>query len=104
MLNTISLTLTLLLLVACSGSGSEAPTQTGRYEVYGVDAGDMLKLRSGPGIGYNVIVGLPNTTVLQVYDCQSTGGTRWCSVSLQNAPKTKGHVSQAYLRKIKVAA
>ncbi|MGB3244593.1 MAG: SH3 domain-containing protein [Sulfitobacter sp.] len=60
----------------------------------------MLKLRSGPGIGYNVIVGLPNKTILRVYNCQSTGGTRWCSVSLKNAPKTQGHVSQAYLRKV----
>ena len=97
---TISLTLSLVMLMACSSPGSETPTQTGRYEVYGVENGDMLKLRSGPGIDYNVIVGLPNKTVLQVYDCQSTGGTRWCSVSLQNAPETRGHVSQAYLRKV----
>jgi len=72
----------------------------GRFEVYGVEADDMLKLRAGPGIGYIVIVGLPNETVLRVKSCQQTGGTRWCSVSLDRARGLKGYVSWAYLRKM----
>ena len=100
MFQSSALMLALFALVACSESGSETPIQTGQYEVYGVEDGDMLKLRAGPGTGYNVVVGLPNTTVLRVYDCQPTGGTRWCSVSLLNTPKTRGHVSRAYLRKM----
>lgn len=88
------------MLAACSGVSSDNRTETGRYEVYGVEDGDLLKLRSGPGTGYNVIVGLPNETVLQVYRCQPTGGTRWCSVSLQGASRTRGYASQAYLRKL----
>ena len=72
----------------------------GRFEVYGVEADDMLKLRAGPGIGYIVIVGLPNGTVLRVKSCQQTGGTRWCSVSLDRARGLKGYVSWAYLRKM----
>lgn len=72
----------------------------GDYEVFGVEDEDMLKLRAGPGIGYNVIVGLPNGTNLRVHSCQQTGGTRWCIVSLKKAPRLKGHVSWAYLRKM----
>ena len=77
-----------------------AAASLGRYEVFGVEDGDMLKLRAGPGIGFNVIVGLPNGTALQVHNCEQTGGTRWCRVSLQRARGLKGYVSWAYLRKI----
>jgi len=72
----------------------------GQYEVYGVEEGDMLKMRGGPGTGFSVIVGLPNGTVLRVHSCQQTGSTRWCRVSLQQARGLKGYVSWAYLRKI----
>ncbi|SMO69875.1 SH3 domain-containing protein [Ruegeria faecimaris] len=72
----------------------------GRYEVFGVEDGDMLKMRGGPGTGYNVIVGLPNGTALRVHSCEQTGGTRWCRVSLVRARGLKGYVSWAYLRKI----
>lgn len=72
----------------------------GRYEVHGVAEDDMLKLRAGPGVGYIAILGLPNGTVLRVHSCQQTGGTRWCSVSLDMARRIKGHVSWAYLRKL----
>ncbi|WP_432653409.1 SH3 domain-containing protein [Ruegeria atlantica] len=60
----------------------------------------MLKLRAGPGVGFNVIVGLPNGTVLGVHSCEQTGGTRWCRASLQRARGLKGYVSSAYLKKI----
>lgn len=72
----------------------------GRYEVHGVAKDDMLKMRAGPGTGYDVIVGLPNGTVLRVHSCQQTGGTRWCEVSLDRARGLRGHVSWAYLRKL----
>jgi uncharacterized protein YraI len=49
--------------------------ERGDYEVMGVEGYDMLKLRAGPGIGYKVIVGLPNGTALRVHSCQQTGGT-----------------------------
>ena len=71
----------------------------GYYEVGGVTDDDMLKMRAGPGIGFKVIIGLPNGTVLRVYSCEQTGGTRWCKVSLKEARGLKGYVSWAYLRK-----
>ncbi|WP_237212454.1 SH3 domain-containing protein [Ruegeria lacuscaerulensis] len=77
-----------------------AAASLGRYEVFGVENGDMLKMRAGPGTGYIVIVGLPNGTALRVHSCEQTGGTRWCRVSLERARGLKGYVSWAYLRKI----
>ncbi|MCB1312082.1 MAG: SH3 domain-containing protein [Sedimentitalea sp.] len=70
----------------------------GYYEVHGVEGDDMLKMRAGPGTGYRVVLGLPNGTVLRVHDCDQTGGTRWCKVSLKQARGLKGYVSWAYLR------
>ncbi|MCG6557667.1 SH3 domain-containing protein [Ruegeria sp. 1NDH52C] len=72
----------------------------GRFEISGVEEDDMLKMRAGPGTGYRVILGLPNGTVLRVYTCEQTGGTRWCSVSLEQARRLKGYVNWAYLRKL----
>lgn len=77
-----------------------AAASLGLFEVSGVEEDDMLKMRAGPGTGYRVILGLPNGTVLRVYTCEQTGGTRWCSVSLEQARGLKGYVSWAYLRKL----
>ena len=92
----------LVALVLGSALGADPATaaSTGRYEVSGVEGDDMLKMRAGPGIGYIVIVGLPNGTALRVHSCQQTGGTRWCKVSLERARGLKGFVSWAYLRKL----
>ncbi|MEQ8895827.1 MAG: SH3 domain-containing protein [Roseovarius sp.] len=73
---------------------------TGRAEVAGVEAGDMLKLRAGPGLGYEVIVGLPNGTVMRTGACNRVGGTVWCEAALDRDPGTKGYVSETYLRKM----
>ncbi|NPD15982.1 SH3 domain-containing protein [Xinfangfangia sp. D13-10-4-6] len=72
----------------------------GEYEVVGVEAEDMLKMRSGPGIGYRIIVGLPNGALVRVQSCEQSGSTRWCKVSLKQARGLKGYVSAAYLRKL----
>mgnify|MGYP000854667702 CR=1 FL=1 len=68
------------------------------YEVYGVEEHDMLKMRSGPGTGFTVIVGLPNGTQLRVHSCERTGAHVWCRASLAQAGRLKGYVSQAYIR------
>ena len=70
----------------------------GFHEVTGVDEDDMLKMRTGPGTGYKVILGLPNGTQLRVHDCDQVGGTRWCEVSLRHSRKLKGFVSWHYLK------
>ncbi|WP_170482055.1 SH3 domain-containing protein [Ruegeria arenilitoris] len=101
MRSAIFLPLVVFFLSAIVLAQSATAASLGRYEVFGVEDGDMLKLRAGPGIGFNVIVGLPNGTALRVHSCEQTGGTRWCRVSLQRARGLKGFVSWAYLRKIR---
>ena len=68
------------------------------YEVYGVDEGDMLKMRAGPETGYRVLVGLPNGTVVRVSKCESSGAVQWCKVTLKEFRGLTGWVSKSYLR------
>ncbi len=91
-------TLAISLLGTFPGAVPAKTGSSGFYEVAGVEGDDMLKMRAGPGIGYRVIAGLPNGTLLRVYSCEQTGGTRWCKVSLKQARGLKGYVSWAYLR------
>lgn len=82
--------------IMCNSADAEG--WRARLEVQGVEEGDMLKMRMGPGTGFNVVVGLPNGTIVRVHSCQQTGGTRWCKVGLDQAPGLRGYVSRAYLR------
>jgi len=100
MRNAIFFPLAALFLAAIMNVEPAAAASLGRYEVFGVEDGDMLKMRGGPGTGYIVIVGLPNGTAVRVHSCEQTGSTRWCRVSLERARGLKGYVSWAYLRKI----
>lgn len=73
--------------------------QRGNYTVVGVEDGDMLKMRAGPGIGYRIVVGLPNGTEVWLQSCERSGNTSWCKVSLREARGLKGYVSAAYLQR-----
>ena len=85
--------------LAASLGGCEADAGwRDRYEVHGVENGDMLKMRYGPGTDCTVMLGLPNGTVVRVHGCDQTGSTRWCKISLDEAPRMQGYVSWAYLR------
>ncbi len=88
------------VLSGCTDTVPTAGVQRGNFEVFGVEDGDLLKMRAGPGTGYEVIVGLPNGTVVRVHECQQTGGTRWCSATTDQARGVRGFVSWAYLREI----
>lgn len=87
-------------LFALAHPGPVQAGVAGEYEVVGVEAEDMLKMRSGPGIGYRILVGLPNGTLVRVYSCEQSGSTRWCKVALSKARTLKGYVSAAYLKKL----
>ena len=92
----LATTLAALALGGCGATSSLAE----RHVVYGVGEDDMLKLRGGPGTGFEQHAGLPNGTVVRVLDCTSTGGTSWCEVALDRSPGMRGYVSQAYLRRL----
>lgn len=82
---------TLFLVTACSTVGPGA-----RTAVKGA-GDDLLKLRSGPGLEYRVVLGLPDGTELTRRDCVTELGQQWCQVSLANAPAVTGYVSADYL-------
>jgi uncharacterized protein YraI len=90
----------LTVLTLALGGVAKAES-SGFYEVVGVADDDMLKLRAGPGVGHNVVLGLPNGAVVWLRDCQRSGNTSWCRVALKEARGLKGYVSGAYLRKVK---
>jgi uncharacterized protein YraI len=87
----LSMTFAFLLAAGCSGAA------TGTTVVKGAGPDDLLKLRAGPGLGYSIILGLPDGTTLNSHGCVTELGQRWCRVSLTDAPGIKGYVSADYL-------
>jgi uncharacterized protein YraI len=90
MRRSLPLLLALTLIAGCSADlGGRSTVQ---------NAGDdMLKLRAGPGLGYRIILGLPDGTQLNRSACVTEIGQLWCKVSLADAPQVKGYVSADYI-------
>jgi uncharacterized protein YraI len=65
--------------------------------VEGAGPDEFLKLRAGPGLGYSIILGLPDGTSLIRRDCVTEVSQLWCRVSLAAAPQITGYVSADYL-------
>lgn len=82
---------TLLLISGCATSIGT------RSEVVRVGEDDLLKLRAGPGLGFRVVLGLPDGTQLIRRDCVTESSQLWCRVSLAEAPSVTGFVSADYL-------
>jgi uncharacterized protein YraI len=93
-------TATAIALASLAGCVSTGTGIGKTYEVSGVEEGDMLKLRAGPGVGYRVIAGLPNGTRLRIHSCQQIGSTNWCKAMLKGSSTFDGYVSWTYLRQI----
>lgn len=89
---TIHIALGALMLAAGCSDGAG-----GRVEVTGAGPDELLKLRHGPGLGYKVMLGLPDGTRLTRRDCVTEMGQLWCRVSLAQAPSVTGYVSADYL-------
>ena len=83
--------LTFILLSGCSDF------VTDRISVLSAGPDDLLKLRAGPGLGFSVVLGLPDGTSLIRRDCVTEIGQLWCRVSLTAAPQITGYVSADYL-------
>ncbi|WFE73642.1 SH3 domain-containing protein [Roseinatronobacter sp. S2] len=80
----------ILFVAGCASGVGE------RAVVEGAGA-ELLKLRAGPGLGYNIILGLPDGTVVSRRNCVTEVGQRWCRVALFSAPSVSGYVSADYL-------
>ena len=83
--------LALTVLAGCLNAAGSRAT------VSGAGPDEFLKLRAGPGLGFRVIVGLPDGTDLIRRDCVTEAGQLWCRVSLAKAPSLTGYVSADYL-------
>ena len=83
--------LALTLTTGCAAIGSD------RVVVTGTGPDDLLKLRAGPGLGFRIIMGLPDGTALNRRTCVTEVGQLWCEVSLADAPEVSGYVSADYL-------
>ncbi len=89
---TLPLLMALAILAGCSNSILTNPVAVQR-----TGEGELLKLRAGPGLGYRIILGLPDGTRLQKGSCTTEVGQLWCQVSLADAPQIKGYVAADYL-------
>jgi uncharacterized protein YraI len=88
---TLQIILAFMLVASCSDLAAN------RAVVQGTGPDELLKLRAGPGLGYNVILGLPDGTTLNQRDCVTEVSQLWCRVSLADAPQIAGYVSADYL-------
>ena len=87
----VSVLLGLMLVAGCDAT-------TGRSAVVkGTGPDEFLKLRAGPGLGFRIVMGLPDGTRLTRHGCVTELGQLWCQVSLAAAPGVKGYVSADYL-------
>jgi len=68
--------------------------------VQGAGPDDLLKLRKGPGLNYDIILGLPDGTRLTNHNCLTNNGKMWCRVSLANKPSVTGFVAADYLGRL----
>lgn len=88
---TLPVILVFMLVASCGGLVAD------RTVVERAGPDELLKLRAGPGLGYRVILGLPDGTSLLRRDCVTEVGQLWCRVSLTDAPQITGYVSADYL-------
>lgn len=84
----------ILITMLASSCGNLAADRT---SVEGTLPDELLKLRTGPGLGFNVVLGLPEGTRLNRHECVTEVGQLWCRVSLKAAPRITGFVSADYL-------
>ena len=85
---------TLLFLVFLASCGGK---DASRSVIEGAGPAEFVKLRAGPGLGYSILLGLPDGTSLDRRDCVTEMGQLWCRVSLSVAPRVTGYVSADYL-------
>ncbi|MGZ9810712.1 SH3 domain-containing protein [Pseudoroseicyclus sp. H15] len=87
----------LLLLLALPLAGCAAVPLGEQVVVQNTGEEEFLNLRAGPSLGYSVILGLPEGTLLTQRSCVTELNQLWCQVSLANAPGVTGYVSADYI-------
>jgi hypothetical protein len=82
--------ITAVALGAAFGAGTAKAESRGYYEEAGVEGDDMLKMRAGPGVGYKIVLGLPNGAALWVHNCERSGKHELVQGVAKASPRAKG--------------
>ncbi|MCC5975207.1 MAG: SH3 domain-containing protein [Rubellimicrobium sp.] len=97
-LSTRALSLVLLALLAGCTTGTGISTGGAGSETVGNLRGEeFLRMRAGPGLGFAVILGLPEGTAVTRRSCVTEAGQLWCRIDLADWPNVRGYVSADYL-------
>ncbi|WP_439527111.1 SH3 domain-containing protein [Pannonibacter sp.] len=95
------------LAVAVRGDGPVRPSPgiggRGNWMVTGLQPGDRLNLRAGPGQRFGIIDAVPNGTLLHNLGCEAGGQSEWCKVSLGNEQGISGWVNRRFIAEIRNA-
>ncbi len=90
--------LSLVLLAALAGCATGDPgPRPGTETVGNLRGEEFLRLRAGPGLGYAVVLGLPEGTSVRRRTCVTEAGQLWCRIALADWPTVTGYVSADYL-------
>lgn len=65
--------------------------------VTGVDANDVLNVRSGPGTSYRIVGALGNGDQVRQLGCQPQGSSRWCEIEMITDMHERGWVNARFL-------
>lgn len=77
------------------GGGSSG--QGSVVQVTGLQGGDTLNVRSGPGTSFGVVGALTNGTSVRNLGCEMRGNTRWCQIEMMTDMRERGWVAGRYL-------
>ena len=79
-------------------AGSAPPPAFGPLEtVTGVPENDVLNVRAGPGVNYQIVGVLGNGSQVRNLGCQMQGNARWCEIEMQTDMRERGWVNARYL-------
>ncbi|MCY1704675.1 SH3 domain-containing protein [Pannonibacter sp. SL95] len=95
------------LSVAVRGDGPARPSPEiggrGSWVVTGLQPGDRLNMRAGPGQRFAVLEELPNGTLLRNLGCEAGGQTEWCKVALGNDEGISGWVNRRFIAEVRTS-
>jgi hypothetical protein len=87
-----------------SSGASESPSGSGHVEggfatVTGLAAGDTLNVRSGPSTGNRIVTEFGEGRLVQILQCQRSGGQEWCEIAAYSDRSQRGWAAGRFLKK-----
>jgi hypothetical protein len=79
-----------------TGGGGRVPG--GYATVAGLSAGDTLNVRSGPSTRNAVVTVFGEGRLVQIVQCQQSGGQEWCEIAAHSDASQRGWAAGRYLK------